>query len=316
MRTIHYRDLIEADFNALAELFTAYEAEPATAQGLKDEYAADRENIFIQVAAGEQDQVAGFYWAAFNPRRAGHALLYLIVAEAFRRQGIGATLYDQFLRAHQPGLKLVQANVRLDCPDGCRFAAQRGFVEKRRTIPEELDLQSWDDRPYAALLERLAHAGFRFTTLAELGDSAEAQYQLYLLNDVTATQVPGDNGEHIWDSFADFQQRVCQAAWYRPDGQFVAIDTHNGAWAAMCAITRFEGYAYANTLHIGVDLAYRGRKLGQAVKVLALRYARDVLKAPLVRTYHTAQNLPALAIDRKLGYRQLPAFCRVEKTCV
>ena len=32
-----------------------------------------------------------------------------------------------------------------------------------------------------------------------------------------------------------------------------------------------------------MDRLYRGRKLAQAVKVLALRYARDVLKANTVR---------------------------------
>jgi len=55
-----------------------------------------------------------------------------------------------------------------------------------------------------------------------------------------------------------------------------------------------------------VDKRYRGRKLGQAVKVLALRYARDVLGAHVVRTHHNTQNEPILAIDNKFGYTLLP----------
>jgi RimJ/RimL family protein N-acetyltransferase len=62
-----------------------------------------------------------------------------------------------------------------------------------------------------------------------------------------------------------------------------------------------------------VDKNYRGRKLGQAVKVLALRYARDVLKVDTVRTNHNAQNAPMIAIDRKLGYVQTPGFFMMVK---
>mgnify|MGYP001574575271 CR=1 FL=1 len=160
---------------------------------------------------------------------------------------------------------------------------------------------------------KLKSDGFEFTSMEQLGDTEDAQRKLYILNDTTAMAVPGSDGEPCWDSFEDFRKSVCESDWYKPGGQFVAIDTASGAWAAMCAITRFEGNDYANTLHIGVDMPYRGRKLGQAVRVLALRYARDVLKAHLVRTTHNSENLPALAIDRKLGYVQIRGTYLMEK---
>ncbi|MHB1119712.1 MAG: hypothetical protein ACYC11_06580, partial [Bellilinea sp.] len=62
-----------------------------------------------------------------------------------------------------------------------------------------------------------------------------------------------------------------------------------------CAITRFYGVDYACNLHTGVDKRCRGRKLGQAVKVQALRFARDVLKVNSVRTFHSTK------------YRSLPS---------
>lgn len=49
------------------------------------------------------------------------------------------------------------------------------------------------------------------------------------------------------------------------------------------------------------------------MKVLALRYARDVLKAGSVRTHHNTKNLPMIAIDRKLGYIQMPGTFLMEK---
>jgi len=70
----------------------------------------------------------------------------------------------------------------------------------------------------------------------------------------------------------------------------------------MSAITRFMGVDYAYNLFTGVDERYRGKRLGTAVKVLALRFARDVIGAREVRTHHNAANEPMLAIDRVLGY--------------
>jgi RimJ/RimL family protein N-acetyltransferase len=93
----------------------------------------------------------------------------------------------------------------------------------------------------------------------------------------------------------------------------VAIDTATGAWAAMSAVTRFEGSDCAYNLFTGVDMAYRGRKLARAVKVLALCCARDVLQVRSVRTHHNSLNLPMIAIDRKLGYGQLPGSFTMER---
>ena len=106
---------------------------------------------------------------------------------------------------------------------------------------------------------------------------------------------------------------MCQAAWYKPAGQIVAIDTAIGVWAAMSAITRFEGSDYAYNLFTGVDALYRGRKLGQAVKIHALRYARNVLKVGFVRTHHNTRNLPMITIDRKLGYTMQAGTFLMEK---
>jgi len=76
----------------------------------------------------------------------------------------------------------------------------------------------------------------------------------------------------------------------------------------MSAITRFDGQEFGYNLHTGVDRGYRGRKLAQAVKVLALRYAREVLRVNRVRTHHNTLNHPMIAIDRKFGYVQKPGI--------
>ena len=147
-----------------------------------------------------------------------------------------------------------------------------------------------------------------------LGNTEEAQRKLYTLNDTTAMDTPGSEGRHHpWLSFEDFRQKVCGADWYKPAGQMVVIDSTSGTWAAMSAITRFEGAEYAYNLFTGVDRCYRGRKLAQSVKVLALGFARDVLKVNSVRTHHHQKNEPMIAIDRKLGYAQIPGYYTMVK---
>jgi RimJ/RimL family protein N-acetyltransferase len=141
-----------------------------------------------------------------------------------------------------------------------------------------------------------------------------AQRKLYALNDMTSMETPGSTGEHTWDTFEEFHKNVCQAAWYNPAGQMLVIDTNTGDWIGMSAITRFEGNDFAYNLHTGIDKRYRGRKLAQAVKVTALRFAREGLKVHSVRTHHNTQNDPMIAIDLKLGYRVIPGHYAMEKT--
>jgi RimJ/RimL family protein N-acetyltransferase len=212
--------------------------------------------------------------------------------------------------------KKLRVRILDTCPECKSFAERRGFSELRHHFGMELDLQAFDDRPYDAILERLKGEGFRFTSMQELGNTEEARRRLYALNDAASASTPGQDGEPAWISFEDFQKSVCDSSWYKPDGQIVAIDTTNGSWAAMSAITRMEGRDYAYNLFTGVDLPYRGRKLGQAVKVLALRYARSNLDTQIVRTHHNTRNLPMVAIDTKFGYRVTSGTYLMEKTLI
>ncbi len=305
----------ERDFKQIDALFSLDQGEPENEAALKEDYEIHKPRIFcLKVAEDEHGKLYGFNWATRSRFRDDKAYFFVIVKPELRGQGAGRLLYaDTEQTARLSQIKNLQVSIR-EAPPECRaFAERRGFAVRAHFIELELNLDSFDDQPYGSIIAKLEDSGFGFTTMEELGNTEDAQRKLYALNDSTAMDVPGSNGEHPWLSFEDFQTKVCQMDWYNPAGQFVAIDTSTGTWAAMCAITRFKGANYANTLHIGVDAHYRGRKLGQAVRVLALRYARDVLKANRVRTTHNGMNLPALAIDRKLGYIQISGILSMEK---
>jgi GNAT superfamily N-acetyltransferase len=304
------------EFDQLAAWFNTLEDEVSTGPGLQAYFEAQRERITLKVAEDEHKpgELLGFTWIARDKLQADRARFYLYVKPEQRQQGLGQFLYEDLLRTAQQA-QLRQLHVALwdHSPEDRAYAERRGFTERLHEFAMTLDLRAFDDQPYDALLTRLEGEGFQFTSMAELGDTEAARRQLYLLNEATSMDIPGAGGEPSWASFEDFQSSVCQASWYLPAGQKVVIDSVAGTWAAMSAITRFEGATYAYNLHTGVARAYRGQKLGQAVKITALRFAREVLHMDEVRTHHNAKNTPIIAIDRKFGYQQLPGIFLMEK---
>ena len=317
METITLRSVdLDRDFGQLAELFSAEQNEPTTEAGLRSDYEAHKERIIrLMVAQDESGQLLGFNWmtrSRFDPKQ---AYLYVIVKPQCRGLGVGGRLYtDLELAAKSAHVTQLEVGVRDDCPKCRSFADRNGFSEQRHSIGMTLNLTRFDDRPYDATISRLQAEGFQFTSMEALGNTEETQQKLYTLNDMTASETPGSEGVHPWLDFADFQRSVCNSDWYKPAGQMVVMETATGIWVGLSAITRFEGADYAYNLHTGVDKRYRGRKLAQAVKVLALRFARDVLKVDEVRTNHNSQNIPMIAIDRKFGYIQTTgSFVMVKK---
>jgi GNAT superfamily N-acetyltransferase len=304
----------ERDFGQLAAVIASLEDDPTIETGFNAYYEERRQQLIHRVAEDEHGELLGFYWAIRSKLEAARIYFNLFVRPEQRGQGVGRRLYEDLARAVEAEqAKRLQVKVWDNCPEGMSFAERRGFTERLHFFAMEMNLADFDDRPYAEIIARLKGKGFQFTSMGELGNTEEAQRQLYVLNDTTGMEVPDTDGGHTWESFEDFQKAVCQSDWYKPDGQMVVIDTVTGTWAAMSAITRWGAADYAYNLHTGVDKRYRGRKLGQAVKVLALRYAREILKANTVRTHHNTKNLPIIAIDHKLGYARLPGTFVMQK---
>jgi hypothetical protein len=77
-------------------------------------------------------------------------------------------------------------------------------------------------------LEALQVQGFRFTNMAELGDTQADRRRLYALNNGAVVTDPGSDGIPSWATFEEFEQYVCKSQWYRPESQIIAIDTHTG----------------------------------------------------------------------------------------
>ena len=314
MNKIHLRPAEpERDFELLAGWFSILENEMNTEASLKEYYTKAKDRIVQKVAVDEEGQVTGFYWAGRERVVTERAVISLYVRPDRRRQGTGGMLYQDMEQAMREGqVRVIRSSIDDSDREARAFALRRGFVEQSHSMMMALDLEKFDDRPYGQLIARLEGEGFMFTSMEAQGNTEEAQRKLYRLNETTGMEIPGTDGNPSWTSFENFQQSVCHAEWYKPSGQMVVIDKKSGEWVAMSAITRFEDYAY--NLHTGVDKGYRGRKLGQAVKALALRYACESLGVSTVRTHHNQKNLPMIAIDKKFGYVRVSAKVMMDKS--
>jgi RimJ/RimL family protein N-acetyltransferase len=248
-----------------------------------------------------------------NLNRDGLYGMYVIVEPKFRGCGLGSLLYDDLIsQAGGLNVRTLKTRVRDNSEESIRFALQHGFEHKRHSIEMLFALTTWDEHRYEGILRSVQAQGFRFTDMAELGDTQEARRKLYHLNSTAAATDPGSDGIPPWVSFEDFENFVCKSYWYHPDSQIVAIDSNTGEWAAMSAITVFDGADHAYNLFTGTDVRYRGRKLAQAVKALALRKART-FGVSKVRTSHNSENAAMIAIDTKLGYVCTPGTLIMEK---
>ncbi len=298
----------ERHFAAIAALISGQETEPSTQQSLTEWYNRRRAGgILFTTAVDQLDQVLGFdglYRDNTNIER--QYGIYLIVDQHLRGEGLGRLLYaDLLTHADEFEVRQLRTRVRDTCEGSLQFALRRGFIVKKHSIEMLFDLTTWDESRYQPILQALQSQGFRFTNMAELGDTPDTRRKLFALNNSAAADDPSSDGIPPWSSFEEFERDVCSSYWYHPDAQIVAIDTHTGDWAAMSAITVFQGADHAYNLFTGTDVRYRGRKLAQAVKSLALRKARE-FGVSTVRTSHNSENAAMIAIDTRLGYVRTP----------
>ena len=305
------------DFPLLAEWFTTLEGASNTAESLNEYYEKTSGRILEQVAEDQAGQVLGFYWAIRDEHSPEKAYLNLFVDPNQRKQGVGSQLMRLGIAdARSFGATILQVPVMDTDPAFKRFAEGFGFEQKRHSIGMHLDLAQWDDSGYDALIRRLEGEGFEFTSMQALGNTEDAQRQLYQLNNSATLDTPNATQDDGWPNFEAFQSSVCQQSWYNPAGQKVVIERASGQFVGMCAISTDESAHTAYNLFTGVTRALRGRGLATAVKVTALRFARDEMQITEVFTHHNDENDPMIAIDRKLGYVQSPGTIFMVKELV
>lgn len=295
----------QKDFPRMAELMNLTEPEPITVEEMMG-WVRDAPKERIQqrmVAIDERGQLVGFSNTGRNPwMTPGRFWIEVVTDPAVSQRGVGSQLYaDGVQFAQEHGATLLEAEVRDHLPASLHFAQQRGFQIDRHIFESTLDLATFDEERFAGVIESVEASGIRFFSLADLGNTEEAQRKLYEINRRYAFDIPGR--EPTFAPFEQFKREVFEADWYRAEGQLVAADGER--WIGMSAFGYFSASNAMYNMLTGVEREYRGRKIALALKLLVIRWAKNY-GAAYVRTNNDSENAPMLAVNRKLGYQPRP----------
>jgi GNAT superfamily N-acetyltransferase len=160
----------------------------------------------------------------------------------------------------------------------------------------QLDLDEFDDTQFVSYLRRCQQSGVKFTTMANLCDTAECRRALYELNKKCSADIP-ERGEFY--TFEEYLAERIETRVYDPRGVILAVS--NGAWVGMAATSLREAEGYAFSEMTGVLASHRGRGISLAMKLLAIRFARSS-GYRCMRTFHHPHNADAIGMNRRLGF--------------
>ena len=298
---------LDSDASQFVALVNTIAADPITVERVRESAQFFPTDGIRQrtVAVDEHGNIIGSNEVNHRPTYVpGTFYIEVIVLPEYRRRGIGSQLYAHAVEtANAHGANRLLCETQDHQPDWIRFAQSRGFQLQRHIFESTLDLQTFDEVPFAGTIESVQAQGIRFFTLADVGNTEENQRKLWEINRRDALDIPGYEGD--FPRWQDFSKHVFQASWFSAAGQIFAADGEQ--WIGLAAVGYFKNTNSCYNMHTGVFKEYRGRKIALALKLLATRYAR-LLGATFIRTNNDSQNAPILAINKKMGYTPEPGW--------
>jgi len=298
---------LESDIPGIVRLLNACDPEdPTTIEELRSEigHTAPGKITLRLVAMDKDEAITGYIYVVHSaeaPSR--HFYIWVRVDPTLRNRGIGSVLWEAALDyLHVQGAIRIACAVRDSDPASLSFAEHRGFTIDRQHFYSTLDLTAFDETPYLPGISAIEAQGIRFCSLADFPETPETRRKFYDLNFSVVMDIPGED----WDYAAYpqfFNDRILGAAWFRREGQLLAVDGDN--WVGFASVSLSPETQSACNATTGVTRAYRGRKIALALKVMAARYACQH-GAQTIRTGNDSLNVPILTINRKMGYRPQP----------
>ena len=297
---------IETDLPGIVSVINPYENHTMTVDRLRAQFQNSPPERMIQrlVAVDESDTVTGYSYIS-HPVGAPdhHFYAWVGVDPAQRGRGTGSTLWEASLAyLQEKGAARLASEVLEIEPGSLAFAQRRGFTVDRHHYDSVLDLATFDDTPFQPTIAALEAQGIRFCSLADFPGTPETQRKFYELNLAVVMDIPGENWDFaMYPKF--FEEYIVGASWFKPENQLLAVDGEE--MVGLASVRLFPERQSAYNATTGVIRAYRGRDIGLALKIMAVRYARQH-GARRVTTDNDSLNAPILAINHKMGYQPQP----------
>ena len=233
-------------------------------------------------------------------------VLNLEVDPEYQRRGIGTMLLARVLRVTRNERRVMMA-VSESSASGIAFAEHRGFVEHSRRYESELNLGTFDPAEFSGQRQALAEAGIRFATFAD-EDSPQFRRAMHRLVNRLTRDVPTPEPIPL-SNYEEWERDWINVPFASP-GTFAVALSGSRPIAMSYLVLEADGSGY--NWMTGVARTHRHKGLGPAIKVEALRLAKD-RGVPFVRTNNDLANAPMLAINKKLGFRPRPGVIGYER---
>ncbi|HWI62225.1 MAG TPA: GNAT family N-acetyltransferase [Symbiobacteriaceae bacterium] len=260
------------------------------------------------VAEDPSGAVAGYAESGhFTGMAEGRFSVYTTVRRDCRGRGTGSRLLQEaeawaLARGAQSEFT---ARMRSDDPASFAWAERRGYVLDLDRMEAVLDLAAWDPTPFAGHVDRVRAGGLALTVTEH---PTEADLQgMYAVEAATTPDIPDFEG--YIPTWAEWSAEFVgsEAPW----AFALALDGGRVIGWSVLSLPRAEG-AGGHTHFTGVLREYRGRGLALALKLLTIDTAL-AHGVPFLTTTNDLENKAMLAVNARLGYRNLPGPRRIKK---
>jgi mycothiol synthase len=228
------------------------------------------------------------------------------VLPAARGRGIGSALYAMVVAAARArGAESLRTQIKESWPEGLRFLAARGYVAGNRELESSLDLTAFAPTRFAGAEAKAVAAGLHLLSYAELADDAERDKKLWEFDALVGADMPMPEPYTV-PPFAVFQRKYLRHPHFYPEGFLVAV-APDGLYAGLSMLSYSTIPGRLNTGFTGVRREWRGRGVATGLKVKVLSRAKAAGYRE-VRTGNDSTNDGMLGINRRLGFKPLPAW--------
>jgi mycothiol synthase len=232
------------------------------------------------------------------------------VRAPYRRQGIGAALYNRLIEGMAPyHPTILRTDIIANQIQGLPFIEKRGFREVWRETPVHLDVAGFDLTRFAELTGKLEGDGITIKSLSDLKGIPNLERKVYDLYHEAARYIPCEVDDLDIGPFEDWLTMCYNHPSTVPEAFFIAA--HGDDFVAIHELGVYPDSPVLMGGLLGTLPAFRGRGIALALMLKAIQYAQQQ-GLTTFKTCTGSINQPMQALFTKLGFVRDPEWLQCQ----